>query len=38
MGSAFTVLSGVAMGQSDQKGTVCGNERFGELNDSLSCG
>ncbi|CAG7563463.1 unnamed protein product [Fusarium equiseti] len=36
MGSAFTVLSGVTLGQSKQKGTVCGNERFGELNDSLS--
>ncbi|KAJ4128005.1 hypothetical protein NW768_008289 [Fusarium equiseti] len=36
MGGAFTVLSGTALGQSDNKGTVCGNERFGELNDSLS--
>lgn len=37
IGSALTVLPDLVSGQTDQKGTVCGNQRFGNLNDSLSC-
>ncbi|EKJ77707.1 hypothetical protein FPSE_02205 [Fusarium pseudograminearum CS3096] len=36
IGSALTVLPDLVSGQTDQKGTVCGNQRFGNLNDSLS--
>jgi xyloglucan-specific endo-beta-1,4-glucanase len=37
IGSALAVLPDTVSGQTDQKGTVCGNQRFGSLNDSLSC-